>query len=182
MSAITKNWPLDTRGQETTICHRTLDERDLLRLRDIALKDMNKYFKQRPELEKHRFCVLLGESAADHYVNRDGFRCISVWTFFRKTAGVRNIHPLRHPRYDFGSDKFGHSSWIKHPCDRGFKGRGVNCFARSIGAPKDADLQKIIKTYLKHDKSRAAQRLRQHPVVVLWPLSNFGDVISVKCC
>lgn len=180
MAAITSKWPQDARGHETTICHKEINENDLRRLRDIALQDMNRYFKQRPELEKLRFCVVLGESAAGHYLNKNGFRCISVWTFFRKTAGVRGIHPLRHPRVDFGSPKFGHSSWIKHPSDKGFKGRGVNCFGRSIAAPADKSMGEIMKDYLRNDRSKGAARLRESGIVVLWPPEDFGTVIRVK--
>lgn len=104
----TSNWPADTLGELSTFCEVPFDEQDLSRFVEIALSDLARVFEARPELKELHMVTVLGEDAGEHYVNGSGFRCISIWTFFKHVHSVRRYHPLRHTRIDFGSDKFGH--------------------------------------------------------------------------
>lgn len=163
--------PIDARGAETTICHTLFEKKHLERFSEIALEDMDRFFKQRPELKKERFAVVLAQGAAEHYTKKKGFRCISLFTLFKKST-CRDFHPMRHTRIDFGSDDFGRSSWIKHPGDRGFKGRGINCYGRSI--PFERDWCASIEQYLRNKDTLGKN------VVVLWPPEHLGTVIGSR--
>jgi len=174
------SWPLDARKQETERCVEPIEKSDLERLAAIANQDLVAFHQKRPELRKLRAITVLGEEGADHFIDRRGFRCLSVWTFFRKAKGIRHFHPMRHTRLDFGSAKFGHSSWIKHPGDIGFKGRGINCFGRSIEIKKNEKIDIAFKRYLAKDTSSGAKRLKKSSCVVLWPPQKLGDVIQGK--
>lgn len=176
MSAVINTYPADARGRETTFCTVPFEEKHLHRLAQIALEDMNEFFEHRPELEPHRFCVVLAQQGADHYLHQTGFRCISVFTLFKK-AECKDFYAPRHVRVDIGTDEFGHSSWIKHPCDKGNIGRGVNCYGRSILFQEGDTPQTAVERYLTHNKSKGAATLKKHAVVVLWPKEDFGKVI-----
>lgn len=170
-------WPADAGHADTLWCTTEISDDDLQRIAEVAMKDMETFFQQRPELKKQRLCMVLAEDAAEHYIHETGFKCISVWTFFMKSKECRDFHPLRHTRVDIGTDKFGHSSWVKHPSDIGFRGRGINCYARSIKVDEEAGLKSTLSDYLTTNKSQGASRLKEKPVVVLWPEDRRGEVI-----
>lgn len=170
-------WPADAGLVETEWCTTEITDDALKRIAEEALQDMQTFFQQRPEIKRHRLCMVLAEDAANHYVKGTGFRCISVWTFFIKSQACRDFHPLRHTRVDIGTDKFGHSSWKKHPSDIGFTGRGINCYGRSITERDEGDLKATLSHYLKTSKSKGASRLREKAVVLLWPEDRRGEII-----
>lgn len=176
--ASTAPYPDDAREVETTECRVPITIEHLRRLAQIALASMDSFGEKRPRLAKHRFCIVLGQEAADHYLNGTGFRCISVYTFFKRSKECRNFHPLRHTRVDFGTSEFGHSSWIKHPRDKGFVGRGVNCFGRSVLFNKGDTYKTALQRYLAESNTQGVQTLRDHAVVVIWPEKHLGEVIT----
>ncbi len=173
--SIPSSWPTDVRGAETTLCMKLFDESDLERFAEIAAVDLEAYYTKRPDLKKYRIASFLAEEAGEHYVTKKGFRCICLWTLFQRIDGVKDFHPMRHTRIDFGDAKFGHSSWIKHPGDAGFIGRGVNCFGRSLTVLKGETIDDTLTRYLTTDKSLGAQRLREKSIVMLWP--KLGRVV-----
>lgn len=176
---MTITFPKDALGELSTFCTIPFDASDLQRFAAIAEEDLKKVFEARPELKDHRIVTVLAEDAGEHYVNKTGFKCISLWTFFAKVKGIRAFHPMRHTRIDFGSDKFGHSSWVKHPGDIGFKGRGVNNFGRTIELVEGETIAETMTRYLTTAKTDGAARLRNKAMVVVWPKENYGEVIAV---
>jgi hypothetical protein len=177
---IPATWPKDTQGELSTFCKIPIDSNDLRRFAAIAQEDLAVVFQSRPELKELRFITVLAEDAGEHYANGTGFRCISLWTFFAKAQGVRQYHPLRHKRIDFGSSKFGHSSWVKTPSDIGFIGRGINLFGRSIDRIPGETIEQALTHYVQTAKTDGATRLRDKTMVILWPNDKFGETLLIE--
>lgn len=181
-TGVAADWPEDASCATSTWCLVPFDENDLKRFADVALRDVDAFVSsKRPDLVNHRRCVVLAEASADHFVHKTGFRCISVWTFFEPSATCKTFPARRHKRVDFGSDKFGRSSWIKHPCDRGFVGRGINVFGRTIAFAEQGEggVLAALRRYLTQQKTQSAEKLAAHHVVLLWPPERLGEIVWV---
>lgn len=151
-----------------------IEREDLKRLRAIAKKDLNQFFRKNSvyaRLYSDRvLCIALCQGAAQHYVDgKTGVHDFDVWTFFRRNPEKPWCYRRNVP-YDFGDSKFGKSA------DRpGFIGRGVDCLGRDIEVLPTDNAESALKRYLKEGKSTTAKLLAKKAVVLLEP--DLGKVI-----
>jgi len=147
---------------------------DLNRLAKIARRDMDDFFKRRPDWGRlyvdRRICIAMCQGAALHYVDgTTGINDTDLYTFFRAHPN-RRWYPRRQTNYDLGYAKFGQSvdkpNWI---------GRRVDCMARGITVRTGEDPLDAVRRWLREGKSESARRLAEKAVVLLEP--NCGLVL-----
>jgi hypothetical protein len=151
---------------------------DLRRLYEIARSDLDDYFnkKELGQLYADRLiCIALCQGAALHYLDSsNGVKDFDVWSFFAEYP-ERPFPWRRHVRRDFGPSKFG-----RYPGDkklRGFDGRNVDLFGRSLPEPLGAEPITAMQRYLAAPTTPSAHFLAQKAVVLLWPDAHRGTVV-----
>ena len=159
---------------------------DLGRLAQLALTNFEAFFARNPRhpyFGRLRLICLL-QTAAKHYVEPD--RCLSpdqreggvndfdVCGFFETVPG-RHLYPQRKVSLDFGPSKFG-----RHPADgEQYRGRRVDVVWRDIRIDRAETAAEALRGYLRDAPpgSSAGTYWSAKPVVVLWPLTQLGEVI-----
>lgn len=110
--------------------------------------------------------------ALEHYVPGErGIKDFDVWTFFEVQAGEKPFPWRRHGTEDFGPSRFG-----RNPRDKGFTGRRIDVFGRSIARHAEQATEDAVLKWVR-SKRRSAQHIVTRPVVVLYPERECGRVI-----
>lgn len=146
---------------------------DLEILLQIAVQDRIVFFEQHPawsQYRDHMICIALCQGAAQHYMDsKTGINDFDVYTFYKKLQSKR-WYAKRIKSYDFGNSKFGQS--IDKP---NYKGRRVDCLARSIDVDTNEDGIAAVQRYLFEQRTKTAQLLARRPVILLQP--NLGKIL-----
>jgi hypothetical protein len=158
--------------------HRSFERvarHDLERLAAIATADFEDLFRRKPysrAYAKRLLLICLCQGGARHYVYCDrGVHDFDLWGFFRRSD--RPFPYRRQGQHDFGPSKFGHNP---EDGDR-FTGRQVGVFGRSISVhPSEAPIE-AVQRWLRDAHIESSDLLARQPVVVIWPLSDLGQVI-----
>ena len=149
---------------------------DLRGLAIIALKHLDAFVEEHREnygwCENHLLLVCLCQGAAEHYVRGErGIKDFDVWTFYEAQAGEKPFPWRRHGTEDFGPSRFG-----RNPRDKGFTGRRIDVFGRSIARHAEQATEDAVLKWVR-SKRRSAQHIVTRPVVVLYPERECGRVI-----
>lgn len=131
--------------------------------------------ERRPELGDTLVAAVLAQGAAAHRMDPAagvGVRDLDIWLFYARRDGVRPVNPRALAAiYDFGPSTLG-----RNPADAAeFTGRRVEVVTRTIAAD-DADPADAVRRWLA-TKNPSPQRLREHPVILLWPDDRCGEVV-----
>lgn len=154
----------------------TIEPHHLHRLAEIAIDDLEDFFRQYPahgcRYRDRLMLICLCQGAAGHFVHRDrGVKDFDVWAFFRK-------HPEqpfpygRHKTWDFGPSRFG-----RHPDDEHRRGRGVDLFGRSIPCEAGQDPHDCVREWLGSGKTGSPPEIAKSAVVVIHPEEEAGSII-----
>ena len=116
---------------------------DLRRLALIALKNLDRFIEEYAErygwCENHLLLLCLCQGAAEHYVRGErGIKDFDVWAFYEAQKSEKPFPWGRYSTEDLGPSRFG-----RNPHDKGYTGRRIDVFGRSIArhaerAPEDA--------------------------------------------
>lgn len=154
-----------------------VDLSDLIRLREIALADLDNLFGRIPRLaplKTHLLSICLCQGSAMHYATATrGVQDFDVWAFFRKSAEVETFPWRRVSRADFGASKF----WRNPEDGELFKGRRIDMLGRSIYAAASETPTDSLCSYFQKKPTRTAVALSERPVVVISEGEDFGKVI-----
>ncbi len=149
---------------------------DLVRLAELALQDFEQLYARseysRPYKARLRL-ICLCQGSARHFLHGDrGVQDFDIWGFFEEIPR----HPFPYRRRgtrDFGPSKFG-----RNPDDGPeFVGRRVDVIGRSIPMPANQGAIGAVQGYLRAGTTESALRLRDRPVIVMWPAEDVGRVI-----
>jgi hypothetical protein len=161
-----------------------METEDLALVRDFALK----IFERHPYMQRFKELLVgiaLCQGAANHYAickgmakryadaNKSGMKDIDVWFFFKKTDGSVFNNRWRIAR-DLGETKFG-----KDPGEKGYIGRRVDFFGRSIDAD-EANSFHSIRRWVTEGPWTSPIWIRQKVVVGLYPDTIFDKFIWVN--
>ncbi len=155
---------------------KPITKADLRRLGDIALKDLESFFRRCPEtrrLYRHRlFAIALCQGAALHFLDgKNGVKDFDVWSFFR--SHPKKPFPYRrHARVDFGNPKFGNSRNWEH-----FIGRRVDLLGRSLNMSSHTSPVKALREYLSCSKTASGRALAKKAMIIVHPRSLLGTVV-----
>ena len=143
---------------------------DLRRLGAIALSDLGGLFERFPEkygwCEEHLLLVCLCQGAAEHYIRLEhGIKDFDVWAFYEHQPGKK---PFPHRRRGYGRGDFGTSKFGRDPRDKGYSGRRIDVFGRSIRRvqgqrPEDAVLRWV------HGRSSSPRQIVKKPMIGIYP-------------
>ncbi len=140
---------------------------DLKQLAEIARRDREQFFKEKPEWATYAnsvLCVALCQGAAKHYVDCEtGINDFDVYTFY-KANSTKRWYAKRIKSYDFGNSKFGKS--IDKPK---FIGRRVDCLGRAINKLDGESIQSALLRFLEQGKTKTAVELKKKAIVLLEP-------------
>jgi len=156
--------------------YERIDPVDLARLSDLATRDREEFFAQKPQMHQiygaRLIFVALCQGAALHYVDgKTGVRDFDVWSFY--SAHPEKALPARRKRtVDFGPSKFG-----RHPADERFLGRRVDLFLRSIPSRPEASAIESLRAYLSLAATQSAKELSKKAVVLIDPHHLRGQVV-----
>jgi len=149
---------------------------DLAHLAQVARADFADLCQRkeysRPYLDRLRLLCLC-QGAARHYVHGDrGVQDFDLWGFF-EVIPDHKFPPRRRGKHDFGPSKFG-----RNPDDgNSFKGRRVDVIGRSISMAKNETSMESVRRYLREKRTTSASLLAERPVIALWPVNYFDQVI-----
>ncbi|TPM34221.1 hypothetical protein [Mesorhizobium sp. B2-3-4] len=154
-----------------------IEPSDLVRLREIALADLDSLFDRIPRLaplKTHLLLLCLCQGSALHYAKATrGVQDFDVWAFFRKSAEVGSFPWRRISRADFGGSKF----WRNPEDGERFNGRRIDMLGRSIYAAASEAPTHALCRYLQKKPTQTAVALSERPVVVISEGGDFGKVI-----
>ena len=155
--------------------HETLETHHLRRLAKIAISELEGLFHRRAETgdlyRNRQLLICLCQGGARHFVHRDhGIKDFDVWAFFRE--GSHRPFPYRgHGKRDFGHSRFG-----RHPAARGYQGRWVDVFGRSIACGVGQRPEDCVRQWLGRT-APSPREIAKSPVVVIHPEADIGKVI-----
>lgn len=145
-----------------------LTREDLERLKELALREHEEFFKRNPHLKDAFSNSLIGiclcQGAALHYLNpKVGIKDFDIWHFYLENEST--TFPYRALKRD----------------KNGYKGRPIDFIKRVI--PKRIyesylnDPKQIILEYLLERNTRTKKLLLEKPIVGLFPDKIFGKPI-----
>lgn len=151
-----------------------LEQSDLLRLRQIAILDLDQFFKRNAQssaiYSDRRLCIALCQGAAMHYIDgRTGVKDLDVWTFFRE-VNARPFPYRRRGEYLYGDSRFG-------PYEGPLAGKAVDLIGRSIKARLDESFEESVTHYLQEGRTKSAIELAKKAVVLVDPIAHLGRIL-----
>lgn len=152
-----------------------LTDAHLAHLATFVTRAHGEMTERRPELGDTLVAGALAQGAAAHRLDPTagvGVKDLDVWLFYARREGVRPVNPRSLAAvYDFGPSTLG-----RHPEDPAeFTGRRVDVLTRTIDAD-DVDAAEAVRRWLG-SKNPSPQRLRERPVILLWPEGRCGEVV-----
>jgi hypothetical protein len=158
-----------------------IEQRDLLRLGELATIKLEEALRRRPDrkalYEDRLVGICLCQGAADHYVNfgtpkSRGVNDFDVWAFYDRADRI-GFWNRKSSYADFGPSKFGSS-----PSDPDrVTGRRVDIFWRAIDQHIGLNPFNSIIEYLANPKTDSSRALSRNPAVIVWPDAHLGQVI-----
>jgi hypothetical protein len=156
-------------------CYQRLTIQDLRRLAGFVSKAHTDLSGRRADLKGQLVAGCLGQGAALHFVDRaNGVKDFDLWLFYRPEHLQHHVRTRgRCEIYDFGPSPFG-----RHPADdpERFLGRRVDVLCRELAPRAPEDPVSAVLAWL-NGPAESARRLRERPVVMLWPRQHLGHVI-----
>jgi hypothetical protein len=153
---------------DLTRSYETILKPDLERLRSVARKELELFFKRNPsrrKIERNLLSIALCQGAALHYIDgRQGVKDFDVWMFFRSEEGVRSFPPRWRRQLDFGDPKFG-----KTEDSQEFTGRRVDLIGRTIPVGFGDHPTNALSSYFSVGSTESAKLLARKAAVILDP-------------
>ena len=168
---------MDTEAEVAERSYKRIQDSDLQRLADLARKDLNRLFNERPRIAgyKNRLLMLcLCQGAAKHFAcGEHGVKDFDVWAFFAESPDLPPLGIRKPMAVDFGPSRFG-----RNPKDnlKKFKGRRVDMLRKAIECD-GKNPEKCVRAWLKGGKTLSARKVSERPVVVIYPKRLRGKVI-----
>lgn len=164
------------RGEVEERSQAPLTAEHLARLGRLVSTAHEQLKARRPDLAGTLVAGVLAQGAAAHYLHPDagvGVKDLDLWLFYAQRDGVRKVQERgRALVLDFGPSALG-----RHPEDPPeYGGRRVDVLTRTIAAPPGTDPADAVRAWLNR-KADSPRRLRQTPVVLLWPRARCGELV-----
>jgi hypothetical protein len=155
--------------------YQRLKLEDLRRLAGFVSRAHADLSGRRADLKGQLVAGCLGQGAALHFVDRaNGVKDFDLWLFYRPEHLQHHVRTRgRCEVYDFGPSPFG-----RHPADdpEQFLGRRVDVLCRELAPLAPEDPEAAVLAWL-NGPAESARRLRERPLVMLWPRQHLGRVI-----